>query len=249
MLKYAPDGAVVWDATFGDSITQKAASLAVDSADNVILFGRFIGSMDFGGAGTLDSSSGGAYDLFVAKLTSDGVPIWAQRFGSSDSENAFDVAVDASDSVLLTGSFQGTVDFGTGPMTAPNPDSEFLVKLSSGGTPTWAKQWNGYQSQYAVAADGDLNVVVTGWFSGTVDFGGPDLTGGSMYCLKLDANGDHLWSKSYGEAGSLSAAPYALAVDGDNHILVGGWAAGGIDLGTGPLPGVGEEIFVAKYAP
>jgi hypothetical protein len=81
-------------------------------------------------------------------------------------------------------------------------------------------------------------VIVAGRFSGLVDPGGGALTGQSL--LKLDASGNHVWSKSLG-----TAEPTAIATDAGGRIVVAGELYGYADLGGGPL--LGSGAFVAAF--
>ena len=75
--------------------------------------------MDFG-LGPLVSEGG--YDIFAARFSSDGAPLWSARFG--DARQQFLVqGVHAPDGlVALAGSFHGTIDFGSGPLVASGDD-------------------------------------------------------------------------------------------------------------------------------
>ncbi len=44
--------------------------------------------------------------------------LWSQSFGGTQDEIGYAIAVDGADNVLVTGQFQGTVDFGGGPLTS-----------------------------------------------------------------------------------------------------------------------------------
>ncbi|WP_437570729.1 SBBP repeat-containing protein [Sorangium sp. So ce542] len=65
LAKFTPDGATVWAISFGDSMAQSAADVAVGALGVIALTGDFEGSIDLGGAPL--ASVGGA-DAFVAKL-------------------------------------------------------------------------------------------------------------------------------------------------------------------------------------
>jgi hypothetical protein len=88
------------------------------------------------------------------------------------------MTVDSSNNVLITGYFQGTVDFGAGPLTAVSWDV-YVAKYSPAGVCLLSERFGNADIQIgrsvAVApVSGD--VLVTGNFSGTIDFGGGTLT-------------------------------------------------------------------------
>ena len=62
-------------------------------------------------------------------VTLPGGRLWSNRFGSSDLDEGRAIAVDVDGDVLVTGSFNGTVNFGGGPLTSAGSDDIFVLKL------------------------------------------------------------------------------------------------------------------------
>ncbi len=104
---------------------------------------------------------------------------------------------------------------------------------------------------FAVATDPLGNILIAGSFEGTVDFGGGDLTsveGRDVYVAKLDPNGAHLWSASFGDYQTQHAT--SITTDEAGNVFVTGYFMNRIDLGGGMHVGAGGwDIFVAKYSP
>jgi hypothetical protein len=110
VAKLDSTGAHVWSKRFGDVAEQHATGVAVDPAGNVAVFGQFASTIDFGG-GVL--SSAGAYDVFLAKLSSAGSHIWSQRWGGIGQDYAYSVANDSMGNVAFgAGFYGGNVDLG-----------------------------------------------------------------------------------------------------------------------------------------
>jgi hypothetical protein len=220
-----------------------AYAVARDDSGNIFVTGTFTGTVDFGG-GALTSN--GAMDVFVAKYSSTGVHQWSRSFGgggSGDSGNG--IAVDGSGNVYVVGSFAGTANLGGGAMTSAGVEDIFLAKYSATGAHVWSRRLGSTASDVAraVAVDGSGNIVVTGNFQGTVDFGGGPFTASTgAFVAKYSPTGAHLWSR----AAAGSSMGRGIAVDGGGNVVVVGKFGSGADLGGGPLPGV-FQIFVAKY--
>lgn len=123
---------------------------------------------------------------------------------------------------------------------------------ASPGVPSWthASGSTGLQKGEGVAVDAAGNIYVTGSFKETVDFGGGPLTsaGDSVFVAKLDAAGNHLWSKSFGDAAGQAGT--AIALDAAGNVVIAGSFNGTIDLGGGPLTSAaGSNVFLAKLDP
>ena len=238
----------LWSKRFGDTSPQYAGAVAVDASKNAIVTGDFYGTVDFGG-GALTSA--GAYDIYLAKLGSNGSYVWSKRFGDGNEQVVQDVAVDASGNVIIAGYFEGTVDFGGGMLTSAGLRDAFVAKFGSDGSYVWSKRFGdgNYQAANGLALDASGNIIITGVFMGTVDFGGGTLTGAGgwdIFVAKFASNGDHIWSKRFGD-GNHQYAP-AVAVDHSDNIVVAGYFTGSVDFGGGPLTSAGgEDVYVAKF--
>jgi len=156
------------------------------------------------------------------------VRIYGRRaLGVAGSDSGYSVAIDGSGNVIVAGTFMGTADFGGGPLTSSGgtyPDI-FIAKYSAAGAHQWSKRIGGIGDEipHGVAVDGSGNVVVTGSFTSTADFGGGSLTSTGSYDIfvaKYSSTGAHQWSKRFGD--TTSDTGYSVAVDGSGNIVVTG---------------------------
>jgi uncharacterized protein (AIM24 family) len=186
----------IWSQRFGDTEGESGESVAFDSSGNVVLTGGFRGTLNFGGS---PLTSAGLDDIFLAKLDGNGTHIWSQGFGDTEWQGGWSVASDPSGNVVITGYFYGTVDFGGDTLTSAGGSDIFLAKFDANGTHLWSQRFgdtNSFQEGYSIAFDSSGNVVLTGTFRGTVDFGGGLLTSAGsddIFLAKFDGNGTHLW--------------------------------------------------------
>ena len=79
-LTWSQSVAQVWSLGFGDANAERGFGITMDSGGNVLVVGRFRGSIDFGGGALV---SAGDYDIFVAKFNPAGTHLWSARFGDS----------------------------------------------------------------------------------------------------------------------------------------------------------------------
>jgi hypothetical protein len=153
--------------------------LAVDTSGNILVAGTSSGTVDFGGGPLSPPSSSGFY---VLKLDAWGSYLWTRLHGNDYPASPIFAATDKDDNVLVTGVFASTLDLGGVILTTSSAAGDvFALKLSPAGTHVWSKQYGDstlpYASQAgsAVAADPSGNVLLTGYFGGTIDFGSGQL--------------------------------------------------------------------------
>lgn len=247
LVKYAPDGAHLWSRRFTIAFPKIALSdaIAVDLDGRIALLGDFDGTMDFGGGPLVAQSN---KDGFVAVFDPDGNHLWSRALRGGLGITPSAVAYDDSGALLLTGSYSNWFDLGAGPIVPATPAKIFLAKLDGAGAQQWVRTFTGAgpQSSHALAVDSAGAVHVAGKFEATFDSGsGPLVSAGSTdaYLAKFDAQGAPLWAERWG--GAQSDWIYALSIDGEDHVAVGGESLGNIDFGGGPLSG-GVHCFVAE---
>lgn len=252
VAKIEKDGNAVWSKSFGGTGDQRARDVAVDAAGGVLVTGGFTGDLTFGGDAY---SSMGGDDVFVAKLDSNGGDVWSKQFGGPDEQAGFQIVTDTDGNVLVAGMFRGDMSFDVAtPLTTPGDRDIFVAKLDGiDGSTLWSKSFGDDNDQIvgglAVTADG--SVILTGRFSGVVNFGvpdGADLTadGEDIFVARLDGtNGTHQWSRRFGGPGV--QVSQSVAVDGAGGVVFSGFFENDLDFGTAKLTSAGpEDLFIAK---
>jgi hypothetical protein len=208
----------------------------------------FEGTADFDpGARVYNLTSAGGRDIYISKLDASGNFIWARRMGGVNLDQAYSIALDASQNLYINGDFDGTVDFdpgmGTQNLTANGATDIFVSKFDSSGSFIWAKNIGGTLADevrsLTVGTSG--NVYITGIFYSTVDFdpgtGISNLTStgaGDIFISKLDASGGFIWAKNMGGAGNDFGN--SVAVDNVENVYTTGYFTGIADFD----PAVGD---------
>jgi gliding motility-associated-like protein len=251
VLKLDTNGNFVWGTILGSTAgTGVGRGITLDGSGNVFTTGNFTGTADFDpGAGTFNITSLGSEDIFLSKLDGDGNFVWAKSIGGTQGDRAYALAVDNSGNVVVTGWYRSAVDFDPGPavfqLTTPTVNAEaFISKYDNNGNFVWAKSTSGSSGtpwSRSIDTDGSGNVIVTGYFPGTLDFDPGvatfNLTSTGDYDVfisKLDASGNFVWAHSIG--GSTAQPDYGmgLAVDASGNIVTTGSFNGTADFDFGP---------------
>lgn len=165
----------------------EARALAIDSAGNVYVAGRFASSATFGSI-VLTPTALNSYAIFITKLDAAGNFLWAQQAGSTDSAalsdhaSAYGLAVRGNGNPVMTGNYQATTSFGSFTLTSLNMSDVFVAELdAANGSYLWVKSGGGssgndYGSAITLAPSGKL--LVAGVFDDSASFDGTSLTTG-----------------------------------------------------------------------
>jgi hypothetical protein len=266
VLKLGNDGSFRWVRQFAGSGDSGGTAITADGSGGIYVGGMYSGTVDVDpGSAVNNSTSKGALDAFVVKLTAAGSYVFGKKFGgSSGDEYVNGVAVGGDGHVQVAGSFHGSVDFDPSStsekkLTAAGGSDVFVQELSSTGSYVSARRVGGSGDDLAgdVAADSFGNVFVTGGFKGTVDFDPRDGTvsktsGGDLdaFVLKLDSAAAFSWVYVAGGSSLDRGTDLALASDG-GVALTGQFAGQANFRGGGILTSSGgtSDAFVARLAP
>ena len=252
-LAHAQNPTFEWARRVGGVDLDWCKAITTDASSNVYSTGYFEASVDFDpGAGSHILTCGSLnWDPFVSKLDSAGNFLWARQFKGTSVHGGkgLSIKLDNLDNVYVTGNFSSTVDFDPGPgtynLTAISNDWEtFVVKLDSAGNFLWAKQFKGNANNSNSGSSLELditgNVILTGVFTGTVDFDpGPGTNNISVlgladiFVVKLSTSGDLIWVKQFGGVGGANTCR-SITIDGLDNILLTGNFQATIDFDPGP---------------
>lgn len=248
---------------YGSTITNIDASpVATDKTGNAYITGDFGTTIIFGSDTLLSLSSDNPY---LVKYNSAGNVVWAtqavitgmgQGWGSA-------IATDKSGNVFITGTFQGSMTFGTFHLSSKIFDV-YVVKYDSNGNVLWANQSitppNSLMSQgwgRSVAADKFGNVFVTGTFLDSISFGSDTLINSDIheeyfFVVKYDSSGNVLWARKtstntiYG-----GGQGWGVTTDKLGNALITGNFNDTVYFGSNTLinPVDVSGVFLVKYSP
>ncbi len=199
VLKLAGNGVRLWNKLYGSTSFDYGRSIAVDGGGNVVVTGYSNATW-----GSPLHAHDTGYDLFVLKLESGGAYQWHTFYGATGTDHGYDIAVDGSDNVYVTGLSNAT--WGS-PLHAFSGGSDlFLLKLNSSGAYQWHTFYGATVNSpafgdvgYGIAVGGSGSVHVAGMSNAT--WGSPlnAYTGASDVCAlkvaqpavgSVDFNGD-----------------------------------------------------------
>ena len=260
-------GEDVYSRRLGGAGPQYARAAAVDAKGNALLVGSFEEAFD-DGSGPV--ASAGMDDAFVIKLDPKGKVLWSKRLGGLGADIARAVAVAKDGNVIVGGSFEGSVDFGGGPIdAAPGHSSAFVLALDPDGKHLWSRSFTSDDESVinSIAVNPVGDVAVAGSFAGSADFGGGLVASAGaedMFVALLHSDGTPSWAYTAGGPKSQIGTGVSFATN-NNDIAVSITSQEQLDLGNddvaAPYPitqpellylvrlgGAGSVFAVRKFA-
>ncbi|NQT61882.1 MAG: T9SS type A sorting domain-containing protein [Candidatus Marinimicrobia bacterium] len=195
LVKTDLSGDTLWTKTFGGPSTDEATSV-IQTVDNGYMIG-----------GTTRSWGAGSYDAWLIKTDSIGDTLWTRTYGGSRGDEANSVIHTPEGGYLMAGY---TKSFGNG-----NRDI-WLVCIDSLGDTLWTRTYGGVSNDVAmeVIQSNDDGYIVCGY---TASFGAGS---NDLWLLKIDAQGDTLWTQTYG--GPDEEMAYSVLQTLDDGIIISG---------------------------
>jgi hypothetical protein len=223
-------GIMQWTKQIGGKDQDISYDVATDQAKNVYVAGTFRDTLYFGDVSVLHTNRE-KQASFILKINTDGDLIWAKKFESDVSVGIKTLTFDATNDLVISGSYEGNAVFGQGiTAKALGGNDIFIAKMASqDGIINYLKSIGGTDQEYANqhTTDQQGNIYLTGDFRQSIDldpgigasnFSSAGLT--DIFLLKLTSSGVFIWAKTYGGPGLDSG--HSLAVDaGKNVILTG----------------------------
>ena len=194
LIKYNSSGTKIWTKQLGTSKHEDAYQVTTDSTGHIYMTGYTAGDL-------YGNTSSGGKDIFLIKFNSSGTKIWTKQLGTSKGEEGFEVTIDSSDNIYVTGVTYGGLDGNTN----SGKSDIFLVKYNSSGTKQWTKQLGTSSKDIGLGltTDSTGHIYMTGTTEGGLD--GNANSGGircyrrasckDIFLVKYNSSGIKQWTK------------------------------------------------------
>ncbi|MBK8948773.1 MAG: gliding motility-associated C-terminal domain-containing protein [Flavobacteriales bacterium] len=196
-----------WSRTIASPSVEHVEDVVVAPNGDLFVTGEFSGLATIGGQTLL---SAGSTDVFVARLSASGNPVWVKQAGGPGLDRGLRLALGTNGRLIVAGQFMATADFqGTVLSSQGGSVDLFVADLDAGtGQQQWVVQGGGLTgfdrpAGVSVAPNGD--VVVVGEFRETFTFNGvtlqstidpqTQLPGTDVFIAAMTAAGVPLWTK------------------------------------------------------
>ncbi|MBT4969609.1 MAG: hypothetical protein HOM80_11430, partial [Bacteroidetes bacterium] len=236
--------------SYGNTADDVGRGITINNSNDYYNVGNFIGTLDF--ADTLLQSNSSENDIYIARFSSTGNLIWAERAGGTLGDLPYDVVSDNDGNCYITGYFRDVSSFGDTSIIAQNSiNAMFLAKYDSTGIFQWVESAgissNGAQG-LDIQIDNNGNCYITGIINGISDFGSTTITSNGNndgFVAKYNTDGDLLWVQGIG--GSGDEIIYSINIDDNEYIYFTGVFTNNTNIGGYSLTNNGsKDIFIGK---
>lgn len=209
VVKYNPDGKMLWAKQFGTDSTDIGKGIFVDDKGFVYITGIT--------GGKLGQSSFGKNDGFIIKIDRNGNKLFTQQFGSAGDDYSNAITGDNKGNIYVCGSTfgdlatknKGFMDAFTGQFT----DEGKFVKYNQFGS-------EGFEIAMNLLVDSKKSIYVVGSTSG--DLGCKQIGEGDCFLTKINDKGDILWNNQFGTQKHDGVRGIAFNKHASDNILVSG---------------------------
>ena len=180
-------------------------------------------------------------------------PVFSLRFGDEQEQIPLATAGDSSGEQAVVGTYNGSLDFGSGSLPQKLPAPTFAAQFTAQGDVLWGRLLAHsaiFTTPRAVAIDASGRLVVGGGFSSQVVIGERELLSAaseSAYLVKLDRRGEIVYLRVFDGTGGYSRI-HSLGADREGGVVVAGTFDGGIRFDSSTmLTSIGHpDIFLAR---
>ena len=176
LIKTNSDGDTLWTKTFGGSGNEWGSSIQQTTDEGYII------------SGTTSSFGAGGFDVWLIKTNASGDTLWTKTFEGDDFDFGYSVRQTTDEGYIISGT---TSSFGAG------DNDVWLIKTNSDGDTLWTKTFGGSGNEWgsSIQQTTDEGYIISGT---TSSFGAG---GFDVWLIKTNADGDTLWTKTFGEGG------------------------------------------------
>lgn len=257
IIKYDPNGNIVWANGTNGGDNDQGSSIDLDASGNSYVTGKYQSLKLYFNTDSLPNLNSGTPEVFIAKYGPSGNFIWARCGQGQSFDQGYGITVDPSGNCYTVGNYDSpTLSFGTTTLTNPSGTCLFLTKHDASGNLIWAKSIPQSTASIASSIDSDAsgNIYITGSFNNsTITFGSFTLfnnssTGYNTFIVKYDPSGNVVWAKSIGSTGDEQGT--SISVKGNDLFVCGKFLSPSLTVGTYSFTNLGPScspIFIAQY--
>jgi hypothetical protein len=187
-------------------------------------------------AGATYSFGAGPPNAYVLRIDSLGDTLWTRTYGGAGEDYAFSARQTADSGFIICGT---TYSYGAG------QSDIYLIKTNASGDTEWTRTYGGAEPEHghSVLQTADLGYVICGT---TLSFGAGEA---DIWLIRTDANGDTLWTRTFG--GDTADLGHSVAQTADHGFIICGQTAsfgsGNCDAWLIKTDSIGDTLWTRTF--
>lgn len=258
IVRFAPNGNVVWAESIGGMDWDYVGGVYTDANYNTYVTGAYYNSTMIFGTDTFPNR--GSYDFFLVKMDPNGNPVWGRSAGGNHNDLGNAITMDDAGQIYVSGGFASdTLAYPSDTLInafGSQPDI-FTVRYDYNGNCNWARREGSVANDHAVAITWDQTdgLYVAGHYhSASIVIGNDTLMNmgmGDPFIIKYDTAGTVQWAKGFG--GTDNDFGFCLASFYGGPVLFGGMFQSAIMMvGSNTVMNANssggiEDMFIVQY--
>ena len=214
-----------WDKTFGGSDDDLLRSIQQTTDEGYILGGS---SFSNSSADKSQNTNGGI-DYWIIKIDANGSKEWDRTFGGTD-DDVFRSIQQTTDGGYILGGYSYSGISGNKSENSRGFTDYWVMKIDANGQKQWDKTFGGsnYDYLYSVQQTTDGGYILAGSSASNISGDKSENSKGSndYWIVKIDANGEKQWDKTFG--GNNSDELNSIQQTTDGGYILGGSSASNI---------------------
>jgi hypothetical protein len=211
LIKTDARGDTLWTKTYGGESTDEGYSVSQTTDGGYIIAGR------------TESFGAESSEVYLIRANAQGDTLWTRTYGGPRYDAGLSVQQTTDGGYVVAGR---TVSFGAG------SGDVYLIKTAASGDTLWTRTYGGPNDEWghSVQQTSDGGYIVTGL---TYSFGAGK---SDVYLIKTDAQGDTLWTRTFG--GTAIDAGFSIGLTSDTSYIIAGW--------TGSFGAGARDVYLIK---
>ena len=260
LVKFNTSGVRQWATYYGGAGAPDGFFSVSTFGTDIYATGATFSPAGISTAGAHQANFGGITDGMLVKFNNNGVRVWGTYYGGLADEVIFNLHIDASESLFITGgtaSANGIATAGSHQSSLSGPSDGFVAKFNSSGVRQWGSYYGGTGDDAlgSTKTDGSGNIYIGGNTNSATNVataGTQQTTIGGGYdglLVKMNSSGVRQWGTYIGGSLDDELLSFHVLTDGTTY-TVGGTSSTNAISTTGAyqtsLAGVRDAIIL-KY--
>ena len=217
LVKLDKCGQIEWEKSLGGTGYESARDLVQTSDGGYLVLGE-TNSTD----GGVVAGFGGTKDIWLLKISSNGILEWQKRFGGSGLDVGNHIELMKDGSCLIAASSTSNDGHITGNHSSGTYTDGVLMKIDAAGNLAWSKCFGGTKNEELFDIEVINGTIFATGFTNSIDGDiPPSQKNYDVWLLAIDAAGNKVMSKIYG--GSQNDVAYCMTKGADGSLTMAGY--------------------------